>query len=256
MQPRGIITRRLLLPAVVLFGLVSSQTAINEHFRYVLPSFGFAFVLCGVLATAGVPDAPAGRRPAADVSMKEPARPFLPRGRLSQAAGRALRVTAAACLLWTSAAAFGNHPHHLAYFNELAGGPKDGWKHLLGSSLDWGQDLLLLENWLCDNKERWRVSEFVLPWPRELVELTPFSQGPGSAVYITSVTALCRNGVVSSNYPLSGPLRTCDEAGHLSRVVGRPGSGTLFVLKLTPSPSEPAFLPEPGCPGDRPASVH
>jgi len=33
------------------------------------------------------------------------------------------------------------HPHHLAYFNELAGGPAGGGRHLLDSNLDWGQDL-------------------------------------------------------------------------------------------------------------------
>jgi hypothetical protein len=33
------------------------------------------------------------------------------------------------------------HPHHLAYFNELAGGPLGGREHLLDSNLDWGQDL-------------------------------------------------------------------------------------------------------------------
>lgn len=33
------------------------------------------------------------------------------------------------------------HPHHLAYFNELSGGPPMGRKHLLDSNLDWGQDL-------------------------------------------------------------------------------------------------------------------
>jgi hypothetical protein len=33
------------------------------------------------------------------------------------------------------------HPHHLAYFNEFAGGPAGGREHLLDSNLDWGQDL-------------------------------------------------------------------------------------------------------------------
>ena len=33
------------------------------------------------------------------------------------------------------------HPDHLAYFNELAGGPLGGREHLLDSNLDWGQDL-------------------------------------------------------------------------------------------------------------------
>ena len=40
------------------------------------------------------------------------------------------------------------HPHHLAYFNELAGGPLGGRKHLLDSNLDWGQDLQGLKKYL------------------------------------------------------------------------------------------------------------
>lgn len=33
-------------------------------------------------------------------------------------------------------------PDYLAYFNVVAGGPANGYKHLVDSSLDWGQDLL------------------------------------------------------------------------------------------------------------------
>ncbi len=40
------------------------------------------------------------------------------------------------------------HPHHLAYFNELAGGPAGGRRHLLDSNLDWGQDLGELARYL------------------------------------------------------------------------------------------------------------
>lgn len=42
-------------------------------------------------------------------------------------------------------------PSYLAYFNQLAGGPSQGYKHLVDSSLDWGQDLPGLKQWL-DNQ--------------------------------------------------------------------------------------------------------
>ncbi len=32
-------------------------------------------------------------------------------------------------------------PHYLSYFNQLVGGPENGYRHLVDSSLDWGQDL-------------------------------------------------------------------------------------------------------------------
>lgn len=43
------------------------------------------------------------------------------------------------------------YPHQLAYFNELAGGPASGHKHLLHSNLDWGQDLLFVKDWYRKN---------------------------------------------------------------------------------------------------------
>jgi len=39
------------------------------------------------------------------------------------------------------------HPHHLAYLNELGGGSANGWRLLVDSNLDWGQDLKRLADW-------------------------------------------------------------------------------------------------------------
>jgi len=43
------------------------------------------------------------------------------------------------------------YPHHLSYFNELIGGPKNGHKYLLDSNIDWGQDFLRLKKYMKDN---------------------------------------------------------------------------------------------------------
>jgi hypothetical protein len=48
-------------------------------------------------------------------------------------------------------ASAGVAPHYLAYFNTLAGGPANGHRLLVDSSLDWGQDLAGLAHWLRDN---------------------------------------------------------------------------------------------------------
>lgn len=40
------------------------------------------------------------------------------------------------------------HPGHLAYFNELAGGPVGGRAYLIDSNLDWGQDLWQVRNYI------------------------------------------------------------------------------------------------------------
>ncbi|MBI4432106.1 MAG: glycosyltransferase family 39 protein [Candidatus Omnitrophica bacterium] len=47
-------------------------------------------------------------------------------------------------MVWHAAEALRIFPHHLAYFNQLAGGPQNGYKVLRDSNLDWGQDMKLL----------------------------------------------------------------------------------------------------------------
>ena len=42
-------------------------------------------------------------------------------------------------------------PHYLAFFNQLVGGPRHGYRYLVDSSLDWGQDLPGLRQWLEKN---------------------------------------------------------------------------------------------------------
>lgn len=59
----------------------------------------------------------------------------------------AARALTAISLLWTCVSSVANYPHQLAYFNEIAGGRKSGSEHLLHSSFDWGQDVLLLRRW-------------------------------------------------------------------------------------------------------------
>jgi hypothetical protein len=51
-------------------------------------------------------------------------------------------------LLWHAGESIAIAPHYLAYFNEIVGGPSQGYRHLVDSSLDWGQDLPGLKDWL------------------------------------------------------------------------------------------------------------
>lgn len=119
----------VLLPLVAILTLVSSQTAFNHHMRYVLPVWPLLIVF---VARSG--------------------RIFehsIPHGR----AGRAFALAVAGCLAWNVAATVRAHPHYLAYFNEAAGGSKNGGLHLIDSNFDWGQDLLRLRAWLDEHPE-------------------------------------------------------------------------------------------------------
>ncbi len=60
-------------------------------------------------------------------------------------------VITAILALWYAGGTLLQHPHHLAYFNELGGGPLNGWRLLVDSNLDWGQDLKRLAEWVRTN---------------------------------------------------------------------------------------------------------
>ncbi len=61
------------------------------------------------------------------------------------------KAVTAALALWYAGGTLLQHPHHLAYFNELGGGSRNGWRLLVDSNLDWGQDLKRLAEWLRAN---------------------------------------------------------------------------------------------------------
>ena len=103
----------IVLPPVLIFGLVSSQTGFNHHMRYVLPAYPFLFIVAARTVTLG----------------------------------KFWKWFSYACLTWQAVAVLWFAPHWMSYFNEAAGGPKNGHKWLVNSNIDWGQDILMLKWW-------------------------------------------------------------------------------------------------------------
>jgi hypothetical protein len=63
---------------------------------------------------------------------------------------RWVRVATVTVLVYCLAGNWWTSPNHLAYFNLLAGGPRNGHRILLDSNLDWGQDLCRLPSALAE----------------------------------------------------------------------------------------------------------
>jgi hypothetical protein len=42
-------------------------------------------------------------------------------------------------------------PDYISYFNEIVGGPKNGWRYLRDSNIDWGEDLPALSEYMKRN---------------------------------------------------------------------------------------------------------
>jgi len=56
-------------------------------------------------------------------------------------------------LIWLIAEPIINYPYYLSYFNEFAGGPKNGYNYVTDSNADWGQDLKRLQKFLNQHPE-------------------------------------------------------------------------------------------------------
>jgi 4-amino-4-deoxy-L-arabinose transferase-like glycosyltransferase len=121
----------LILPPVFYF-LVTMQSGLNIGYRHLLPTLPFLYVMIAGFA---------GRvfQPSDEADM----------ARIWHRASRPLALGLVGLLLATTLSV---HPHYLSYFNLAAGGPANGYKILIDSNLDWGQDLLRLQKWMRDNE--------------------------------------------------------------------------------------------------------
>ena len=59
-----------------------------------------------------------------------------------------LRSTLIALSIWYMLESVIIHPHYISYFNQLAGGPDNGWRYLRDANIDYGQDLPALARYI------------------------------------------------------------------------------------------------------------
>jgi hypothetical protein len=108
---------------LMVYWAIALQMHLSIGERHVLPTYPAAFILCGA----------AGRW--------IQKRHWLWSGAL---------IASVVCLAVESVRVC---PTYLSYFNQMAGGPAQGYTHLVDSSLDWGQDLARLEQWLAQRRD-------------------------------------------------------------------------------------------------------
>ena len=71
------------------------------------------------------------------------------------------RAIVALLSVWYVLAGLFIYPHYLSYFNEVVGGPANGYKYLTESNVDWGQDLKALKAYMEENDiERIKLAYF------------------------------------------------------------------------------------------------
>jgi hypothetical protein len=115
---------KVLIPIVLIFCFISSQSGFSRHFRYMIPILPFMCIIIGYLFSLHYNI----------VSYKK----FLP---------TVLLITYVIASLFI-------FPHSFSFFNIIAGGPYNGHYFLLDSNIDWQQDLLFLKKWQQQNHDK------------------------------------------------------------------------------------------------------
>lgn len=136
-----------LLALFLVFWGVSVTSSLNIGHRHLLPIYPVLIIFAGMLL-----------RPAAKAWLK----------------GVAISL---GCLAIVESSI--SRPHYLSYFNFTVGGSSNGWRHLVDSSLDWGQDLPDVASWLTTNqqpKETVYIAYFGMgDWRYEGIEASPLA---------------------------------------------------------------------------------
>jgi len=160
----------------VIYAAASLFSSVNIGYRHLLPLLPFLYI------------------GAAQILTRLPAR----RG----ATGQIRRAIGTLLMAWLTLGTVRTLPTPLTYFNELAGGPSGGYRYLVDSNLDWGQNLWELASWMAANgEEHIRYAhyspanpevygidaDFLPPDPRA-VAFTPWRPEPG--LYAIGATVL------------------------------------------------------------------
>lgn len=201
------------LPPLIMLASMSLLTDINIGLRYVLPVLPFLFITASRLAA-----------PQTTVATRH-------------SLGMSLFV--GLCLGWNVVTAMVVYPHYIAYFNQLAGGPANGHKHLIDSNLDWGQDLLELHRWLARHPQEGRIHlayfGSVDPSVAGIRFTLPAADGrflsPGDPLAAAPDALVPGVYAVSVNYLTGLPFRSYNAEG---RLVAIPPNAYRYLSALEP----------------------
>ncbi|MEA3308389.1 MAG: glycosyltransferase family 39 protein, partial [Chloroflexota bacterium] len=154
------------------YSLVSVTTNINIGYRHILPLLPFLYIGIGSLASRSeAPSAGEGARCRSVIGKK--------------ITHYTSRYALPALLLWQCGGTLAVAPYHLTFFNELVGGPANGWRYLSDSNVDWNQGLKATRAYLDSHVlEDVYLSVFTQYLPPEIygleetIPLPPYPEAP------------------------------------------------------------------------------
>ena len=161
----------------ITYAVSSLFSSVNIGYRHLLPLLPFIFIGCGALV-------------AKRLFAGSPVRKHLRWIGLAGAIG------------WLVIGTLVCQPHPLTFFNEIAGGPSHGYRYLVDSNLDWGQNLWDLRTWMERNDvdeinyahysparlDVYGIQATLLPPDPRAGPFTPWTPAPG--IYAIGATVL------------------------------------------------------------------
>ncbi len=93
-------------------------------------------------------------------------------------------------------------PNEITYFNEFVGGPKQGYRYLADSNLDWGQSYKILKAWLKDHPgDKPKMAYFTLIPPEDYgIDYTAIAPTPGGEPITPTYRPAPGRYVISPNF--------------------------------------------------------
>ena len=143
----------VMLLFVLFYWFISITGNLNIGVRHVLPTFPFIYLLIAGQMRRWLQGAPETKNTYPLTMVIQIIKHYV------RNAGKTIVI--AILLVWYVLSFVGVYPHFIAYFNEFAGGPSNGYKYVVDSNLDWGQDLRRLAKFVEEkNIDRIKVDYF------------------------------------------------------------------------------------------------
>ncbi len=128
---------------IVFYWAYSIRSPLNIGFRHILPTIPFMYLLAAGALKAWAERTPA---PPSDGTLSKSGRIFKTLRSPTAKIGLIVLV-----LFFAGRETVAASPYFLSYFNQLAGGTANGYRYVVDSNYDWGQDLLRLRDFVAEH---------------------------------------------------------------------------------------------------------
>ena len=132
-----------MLVFIAVYWYYSMTSPLNIGVRHVLPTFPFIYILVSKQLVGWIWNVHNSNPKTTFEALRELYHEhveFIPK-----------YIVIAFFMFWAFAETLGVFPYYLSYYNEIGGGTREGYRYIVDSNYDWGQDMKRLKEYLDEN---------------------------------------------------------------------------------------------------------